>query len=54
MVIFGTIDAPKIKMVFCLESVRQKQKCDLLLPIIEDNPPPTLVSPEQARHSAQA
>lgn len=31
--IFGTIDAPAVKMVFCLESVRHKLKCDLLLPI---------------------
>jgi hypothetical protein len=38
MAIFGTIDAPKLKMVFCLESVRQKQKCDLLLPIADADP----------------
>jgi hypothetical protein len=53
MGIFGTIDAPKIKMVFCLESVRHKQKCDLLLPIIDGTPLPALVSPGQASHSAQ-
>ena len=38
--IFGSIDAPKLKMVFCLESVRQKQKCELLLPIADDDPAP--------------
>jgi len=54
MGIFGTIDAPKLKMVFCLESVRHKQKCDLLLPIIEGNPPTALVSPGQAGQCAQA
>jgi len=36
--IFGTIDAPRLKMVFCLESVRRKQRCDLLLPIVDDDP----------------
>jgi hypothetical protein len=51
--IFGTIDAPKLKMVFCLESVRHKQKCDLLLPIIDGTPPPALVSPGQASQSLQ-
>jgi hypothetical protein len=51
--IFGTIDAPKLKMVFCLASVGHKQKCDLLLPITEGNPPPTLVFPRQESHSAQ-
>jgi len=42
--IFGTIDAPKIKMVFCIESVRHKQKCDLLLPIADDDPAPNLLA----------
>ena len=39
--IFGTIDAPQVKMVFCLESVRHKQRCDLMLPIT-DSPPLTV------------
>lgn len=51
--IFGTIDAPKLKMVFCLESVRHKQKCDLLLPIGDGNPAPEVLSSELATHSAQ-
>lgn len=45
--IFGTIDAPTIKMVFCLDSVRHKQKCDLLLPINDGNPTPDLLASEQ-------
>ena len=53
MGIFGTIDAPKLKMVFCLASMGHKQKCDLLLPITEGIPPPALVSPGQTSHSAQ-
>jgi hypothetical protein len=42
--IFGTIDAPKIKMVFCIESVRHRQQCDLLLPIADDDPAPNLLA----------
>jgi hypothetical protein len=42
--IFGAIDAPKIKMVFCIESVRHRQQCDLLLPIADDDPAANLVS----------
>lgn len=38
--IFATIDAPQQTMIFCIESVRQKLKCDLLLPIDEHNPVP--------------
>ena len=38
--IFGTIDAPKIKMVFCIDAMRHKQKCDLLLPVADDDPAP--------------
>jgi hypothetical protein len=41
--IFGTIDAPQVKMVFCLESVRHKQRCDLMLPISDLPPVPALV-----------
>jgi hypothetical protein len=40
--IFGTIDAQK-KMVFCLESTRQRLKCDLLLPVHDHRPVPCLV-----------
>jgi len=42
--IFGTIDGPKIKMVFCIESVRHRQQCDLLLPIADDDPAPNLLA----------
>jgi hypothetical protein len=51
--IFGSIDAPKLKMVFCLESVRQKQKCDLLLPIADDDPAPEQLADGATAGSAQ-
>jgi hypothetical protein len=41
--IFGTIDAPKLKMVFCLESMRHRLKCDLLLPVNDNCPVPCLI-----------
>jgi hypothetical protein len=41
--IFGTIDAPSHKMVFCLESTRHRRKCDLLLPVNDLSPVPYLV-----------
>jgi len=41
--IFGAIDAPNLKMVFCLESTRQRLKCDLLLPVNDNRPVPCLV-----------
>lgn len=40
--IFGTIDTQR-KMVFCLESTRQRLKCDLLLPVHDERPIPCLV-----------
>ncbi len=43
MGIFGAIDAPNLKMVFCLESTRQRLKCDLLLPVNDNRPVPCLV-----------
>jgi len=42
--IFGTIDAPQLKMIFCLESVRHKQRCDLMLPITDSRPLSALTS----------
>jgi hypothetical protein len=41
--IFGTIDAPNLKIVICLESARQRLKCDLLLPVNDKRPVPCLV-----------
>ena len=38
--IFTTIDAPKLTMFFCLEWLRHKLKCDLLLPVGEERPAP--------------
>jgi hypothetical protein len=40
--IFGAIDAAHVKMVFCLESTRQRLKCDLLLPVNDNRPVPCL------------
>jgi len=44
--IFATIDTPKLTMVFCLESRRDKLKCDLLLPIDNESPEPAARSRE--------
>lgn len=44
LAIFGSIDAPKLKMAFCIESTRKKQKCDLLLPVIDRQPLSEFVS----------
>ncbi len=41
--IFGTIDTPQLKMVFCVESKRQKLLCDLLIPVIDERPVPCLL-----------
>ena len=38
--IFGAINAPKFKTVFCLESTRLRLKCDLLLPVHDHRPVP--------------
>jgi hypothetical protein len=40
--IFGTIDAPDLKMIFCLESTRHRLRCDLLLPVSDIAPAPYL------------
>ncbi len=52
--IFGTIDAPTVKMVFCLQSVHHKLKCDLLLPIHDRSIHSDLVSREEVSRSPQA
>ena len=41
--IFGAIDTPKLKLVFCLESLRQRLRCDLLLPVHDNQPVPCLI-----------
>ena len=41
--IFSAIDAPKLKMVFCLESTRHRLKCDVLLPVQDNRPVPCQV-----------
>jgi hypothetical protein len=42
MGIFGAIDA-EMKVVFCLETMRHRLKCDLLLPVHDQRPVPCLV-----------
>lgn len=49
--IFGTIDAPTVKMVFCLQSVRHKLRCDLLLPIHDRTINPELLGRAQPNRS---
>ncbi|MGE5217556.1 MAG: hypothetical protein ACM3SP_11200 [Chloroflexota bacterium] len=38
--IFGAIDSPNLKMVFCMESSRMRLKCDLLIPVFDHRPVP--------------
>jgi len=47
--IFGTIDAPRLKVVFLIESARQRRRCDLLLPVIDKFPTPCLNDSESRR-----
>jgi hypothetical protein len=42
--IFGAIDTPQMKMVFCLETTRHILKCDLLLPIVDFYPASNRIS----------
>ena len=51
--IFATIDAPKLTMVFCLEWVRHKLKCDLLLPVDDERPAGGALSPALASNAAR-
>ena len=51
--IFAAIDAPKLTMVFCLEWVRHKLKCDLLLPVNDDSPAANALSHEPANNAVQ-
>jgi hypothetical protein len=43
LAIFGTIDAPNQKMVFCLESTRHRLRCDLLVPVNDGARTPCLL-----------
>jgi hypothetical protein len=49
--IFATIDAPKLTMVFCLETIRHKLKCDLLLPIDDGSAAPGRITSEPSSES---
>ncbi|MGH7872850.1 MAG: hypothetical protein ACREQO_11610 [Candidatus Binatia bacterium] len=42
--ILGSIDAPRFKMVFCVETKRHTLKCDLLIPVVDDCPVPYLMN----------
>jgi hypothetical protein len=53
LAIFGSIDAPTLKMAFSIESTRNTQKCDLLLPITDGQPPFEFVSRVSEAHAAQ-
>jgi len=46
--IFGTIDTPNVKMVFCCESTRHRFRCDLLLPVDAGSPAPCLTESASA------
>lgn len=41
--IFGAVQSSAHKMVFCLEWAHNALKCDLLLPVVEENPVSTLM-----------
>lgn len=41
--IFGAIDAPRSKLVFCVELRRNKLLCDLLIPVFDNQPVPCLL-----------
>jgi len=45
--VFGAIDTPTHKIVFCLESSRHVFKCDLLLPVIDSSANPSFVAPPE-------
>lgn len=51
--IFGTIDWPQAKMVFCVELKRQKLLCDLLIPIIDERPAPCIVEVAPAQQASR-
>jgi hypothetical protein len=52
--IFGTIDAPQLKMVFCIESMKHRLRCDLLIPVIDDCPVPYLLESTPQQQSSRA
>lgn len=52
--IFGTIDSPELKMVFCLDSQRYRLRCDLLLPIVDSRPAPIRMGNSQRTESSAA
>jgi hypothetical protein len=53
MGIFGAIDTPEMKMVFCLETTRHILKCDLLLPIMDFYPDSNTTSVGDVQESSR-
>ena len=43
LAIFSAINAPKAKIVFCVESMRHRLRYDLLLPLYDSQPVPRLI-----------
>ena len=43
LAIFSAINAPRVKIVFCVESMRHRLRCDLLLPLYDPQPVPRLI-----------
>lgn len=52
--IFGSIDTPDAKIVFCVEWKRQKLLCDLLVPVIDNRPVPYLLDGAAATQASRA
>ncbi len=50
--VFGAIDTPTHKMVFCLESSRHLLRCDLLLPVIDGAANPSYLACPECRKTA--
>jgi hypothetical protein len=52
--IFGAIDNPELKMVFCLELSRSILKCNLLIPAVEAFPLPCVTAGEAKQSALRA
>lgn len=50
--VFGAIDTPTQRIVFCLESSRQRFRCDLLLPVIDGTANPSYLACPECQKSA--
>ena len=50
--VFGAIDAPTQRMIFCLESSRHLLRCDLLLPVIDGAGTPSYLACPESQKTA--